>query len=85
MFVDNNGVLRKPVAYLADFEMFLPGFPETVKNYNSNVSSYAKRKDFVISNGLLHKINNYLIIILLPLLDIMCNLCNQYNDTVKSA
>ena len=23
MFVDNNGVLRKPVAYLADFEMFL--------------------------------------------------------------
>lgn len=34
-------------------------FPETVKNYNSNVSSYAKRKDFVISNGLLHKINNY--------------------------
>lgn len=34
-------------------------FPETVKNYSSNVSSYAKRKDFVISKRLLHKINNY--------------------------
>ena len=32
MFVDNNGVLRKPVAYLADFEMFLPEDPDTINN-----------------------------------------------------
>ena len=40
MFVDNNGVLRKPVAYLADFEMFLPEFPETVKNWHHICDKY---------------------------------------------
>lgn len=33
----------------------------------------------------IHKINNYLIIILLSLLEIMCNLCNPNFYTVKSA
>lgn len=34
-------------------------FPETVKNYNSGISSFSKRKDFVISKRLLHRINDY--------------------------
>ncbi|MBP3462997.1 MAG: amino acid adenylation domain-containing protein [Clostridia bacterium] len=33
--------------------------PESIKNYNSNISSYSKRKDFVINKRLLKKINDY--------------------------
>ncbi|MGN1398492.1 MAG: nucleoside 2-deoxyribosyltransferase [Erysipelotrichaceae bacterium] len=40
MFVDNNGILRKPVAYLADFEMFLPDFPQTIKYWHNLCDKY---------------------------------------------
>lgn len=40
MFVDKNGVVRKPKAYLADFEMFLPTCDETVKYWKSVCDRY---------------------------------------------
>ncbi|MBO4537691.1 MAG: nucleoside 2-deoxyribosyltransferase [Erysipelotrichaceae bacterium] len=40
MFIDKQGKLRKPVAYLADFEMFLPSCPQTVRYWKSVCDKY---------------------------------------------
>lgn len=40
MFIDKNGVMRKPVAYLADFEMFLPTYPQTIKYWHNTCDKY---------------------------------------------
>ena len=40
MFIDKNGDLRKPVVYLADFEMFLPTCDETVKYWKKTCDKY---------------------------------------------
>ena len=40
MFIDKNGNLRRPVAYLADFEMFLPTCEETVKYWKETCEKY---------------------------------------------
>jgi len=40
MFIDKNGNIRKPVAYLADFEMFLPTCEETVKYWKATCEKY---------------------------------------------
>ena len=40
MFIDKNGVVRKPVVYLADFEMFLPSCPETVAYWKKTCEKY---------------------------------------------
>ncbi len=40
MFIDKNGVLRKPVVYLADFEMFLPTCEQTIKYWKSICDKY---------------------------------------------
>lgn len=40
MFIDQNGNVRKPVAYLADFEMFLPTVKETVKYWKETCEKY---------------------------------------------
>ena len=40
MFIDRNGKARKPVVYLADFEMFLPTCEETVKYWKKVCDKY---------------------------------------------
>ncbi len=40
MFIDKNGVVRKPVVYLADFEMFLPTCEQTVKYWKEVCDKY---------------------------------------------
>lgn len=40
MFIDKNDVVRKPVAYLADFEMFLPTCKETVATWKKICDKY---------------------------------------------
>lgn len=40
MFIDKEGKVRKPIVYLADFEMFLPSCPETVKYWKSVCDKY---------------------------------------------
>ena len=40
MFIDKNGVVRKPVVYLADFEMFLPTCQETVAYWKKICDKY---------------------------------------------
>ena len=40
MFIDKDGKLRKPVVYLADFEMFLPTCPETVAYWKKTCEKY---------------------------------------------
>ena len=40
MFIDSNGVKRKPIAYLADFEMFLPTADETIKYWKQVCDKY---------------------------------------------
>ena len=40
MFIDKNGQVRKPVVYLADFEMFLPTCEETVKYWKEVCDKY---------------------------------------------
>ena len=40
MFIDKNGNLRRPIAYLADFEMFLPTCKETVKYWKETCDRY---------------------------------------------
>ncbi|MBR5342203.1 MAG: nucleoside 2-deoxyribosyltransferase [Erysipelotrichaceae bacterium] len=40
MFIDREGKVRKPVIYLADFEMFLPTCEETVKYWKEVCDKY---------------------------------------------
>lgn len=40
MFIDELGRQRKPVAYLADFEMFLPQFSTTVQYWHQTCAKY---------------------------------------------
>ncbi len=40
MFIDKEGKVRKPVVYLADFEMFLPTCEETVKYWKQVCDKY---------------------------------------------
>lgn len=40
MFIDSKGYKRKPVAYLADFQMFLPNAEETVKTWRQICDKY---------------------------------------------
>ena len=40
MFIDKDGKVRKPVVYLADFEMFLPTCDETVKYWKQVCDKY---------------------------------------------
>ena len=40
MFIDKEGNVRKPIVYLADFEMFLPSCPETVKYWKETCERY---------------------------------------------
>ena len=40
MFIDKNGQVRKPVVYLADFEMFLSTCEETVKYWKEVCDKY---------------------------------------------
>ena len=40
MFIDKDGKVRKPVVYLADFEMFLPTCPETVAYWKKTCDRY---------------------------------------------
>lgn len=40
MFIDKNGVVRRPVVYLADFEMFLPTCEETVAYWKKTCEKY---------------------------------------------
>ena len=40
MFIDKEGKIRKPVVYLADFEMFLPTCEETVKYWKETCDRY---------------------------------------------
>ena len=40
MFIDKEGNVRKPVVYLADFEMFLPSCPETVEYWKKTCDKY---------------------------------------------
>ena len=40
MFIDKEGNVRKPVAYLADFEMFLPTCKETVAEWKRICDKY---------------------------------------------
>ncbi len=40
MFIDREGKVRKPVVYLADFEMFLPSCPETVAYWKRTCDRY---------------------------------------------
>lgn len=40
MFIDLEGILRKPLVYLADFEMFLPTCEETVKYWKETCDRY---------------------------------------------
>ena len=40
MFIDKEGNVRKPVVYLADFEMFLPSCPQTVEYWKKTCDKY---------------------------------------------
>lgn len=40
MFIDREGKVRKPIAYLADFEMFLPTCEETVRQWKKTCDKY---------------------------------------------
>ena len=40
MFIDKNGNVRKPVVYLADFEMFLPTCEQTVAYWKKICDKY---------------------------------------------
>jgi len=40
MFIDREGKVRKPVVYLADFEMFLPTCEETVRYWKKTCDRY---------------------------------------------
>ena len=40
MFIDDKGIKRKPIAYLADFEMFLPSCKETVAYWKRTCDKY---------------------------------------------
>ena len=40
MFIDKEGKIRKPVVYLADFEMFLPTCDETVRYWKATCEKY---------------------------------------------
>ncbi|MBQ6493330.1 MAG: nucleoside 2-deoxyribosyltransferase [Erysipelotrichaceae bacterium] len=40
MFIDKEGKIRKPIAYLADFEMFLPTCDETVAYWKKTCEKY---------------------------------------------